>query len=76
MLSDVLELRYIPKEQDNAITASNEGNDTQKEENQNLLNDHDAYEIYERHLSQAMIPGEHLVKVEMNKDTFEGIIGK
>ena len=75
MLSDVLELRYIPKQQDNEMPASNEG--IQKEESEGpMLNDYDAYEIYERHLSQAMIPGEHLVKVEMNRNVFEDILGK
>merc|ERR1711862_745954 len=63
VLSDVLEIRQIPIQNEQQTLASSNNN--------NNNNNNNKFEIYERQLSQAMIPGEHLVKAEMNKYVFD-----
>eukprot|EP00957_Ditylum_brightwellii_P186880 14231018-Ditylum_brightwellii.AAC.1 len=70
ILCDVIEVRKVPIIQsDNAAGESNNDSEISTEE------DGTKYWYVERKLSQAMVPGSRLVKVEVSKEIWDETVG-
>mmetsp|Transcript_12535 Transcript_12535/g.15750 ORF Transcript_12535/g.15750 Transcript_12535/m.15750 type:complete len:136 (+) Transcript_12535:133-540(+) len=71
VLSDVIEVRKIPRLRRDCRDLAKVANNGAASNHSNVdASSDDKHTMYERHLSQAMIPGKHLVKVEVDRRKF------